>query len=131
MNILSAIADGAGGGQGLRLKLDQGRSVELSVGGRGIAPGTPLKVGVRPEHLAPGDVGFRARVEASEILGAETIIHAALESGELLVASLRVIHRVARGEFISLKIDQRFLHVFDGAGDALPPNGLRGDVFLG
>lgn len=132
MNILSAIADGAGGGQGLRLKLDQGRAlVESSVGGRGIAPGTPLKVGVRPEHLAPGDVGLRARVEASEILGAETIIHAALESGELLVASLRGIHRVARGEFISLEIDQRFLHVFDGAGDALPPNGLRGDVFLG
>ena len=131
MNILSAIADGAGGGQGLRLKLDQGRAlVESSVWGRGIPPGTPLEVGVRPEHLAPGDVGLRARVEASEILGAETIIHAALESGELLVASLRGIHRVARGENIGLEIDQQFLHVFNGAGDALPPNGLRGDVFL-
>jgi hypothetical protein len=60
-------------------------------------------------------------VEASEILGAETIIHATLESGERLVASLRGIHRAAVGERMAFTVDRRFVHVFDAKGEALAP----------
>ena len=123
MNILAATAQGADGA-GLRLALDQGRArLEAGVSGDGIEMGAPLAVGVRPEHLAPDERGLRARVEASEILGAETIIHAALESGEALIASVRGIHRVAAGDSIGFSVDQRFVQVFDGNGDALARNG--------
>jgi multiple sugar transport system ATP-binding protein len=80
-----------------------------------------LAIGVRPEHLEPSEQGLRAKVQASEILGAETIVHAVLESGEKLVASLRGIHRAAAGELMAFTIDRRFVHVFDANGEALTP----------
>ena len=56
MNMLAATADGAGGGQGLRLASIRGAPSSRRASSRGgLGPGTPLKVGVRPEHLAPGD----------------------------------------------------------------------------
>ena len=78
-------------------------------------------VGVRPEHLTPSAEGLTVVVEASEILGAETIVHTSLASGEKLVASLRGIHRVSSGERMALSVDRQFVHVFDGKGEALAP----------
>jgi multiple sugar transport system ATP-binding protein len=69
----------------------------------------------------PGDDGTLAvRVETSEILGAETIIHGVLQSGERLTASVRGICRVSAGAPIRFQIDPSDVHVFDEGGDALP-----------
>jgi ABC-type sugar transport system ATPase subunit len=119
MNILVAEAVGESGA-GLRLAVDEGRA-HLDAG---VVPsredsGGPLAVGLRPEHLTPSEGGLRARVEASEILGAETIIHAVLQSGERISASLRGLHRVRPGEPIGFAVDRRDVHVFDAKGDAL------------
>jgi len=121
MNMLAASAQGTSP-SGLRLAVDEGRGmIEASVtSGQTGAPGA-LTVGVRPEHLFPAERGLRAKVEASEILGAETIVHASLESGEKLVASLRGIHRAAEGELMAFTVDRRFVHVFDANGRALAP----------
>ena len=80
-----------------------------------------LVVGVRPEHLLPSERGLRVRVEACEILGAETIVHSNLQSGERLVASLRGIHRFAEGQVLGFEIDRRFLHVFGADGRTIAP----------
>ena len=60
------------------------------------------------------------RVEASEVLGAETIIHGVLQSGERLAASLRGLHRVSRGESIGFEVDPGDVLVFDESGAAFP-----------
>jgi ABC-type sugar transport system ATPase subunit len=80
-----------------------------------------LTLGVRPEHLSPSEQGLRCIAETSEILGAETIVHARLESGEKLVASLRGIHRVTEGEQVAFAVAPQFVHVFDAEGKALAP----------
>ena len=99
MNILAAAPVGPSG-SGMKLALDQGRvDVEASVPSEAHKPGSRLSVGIRPEHLTPSGGGLRARVEASEVLGAETIIHGVLQSGERLAVSLRGLHRVGHGEF--------------------------------
>jgi multiple sugar transport system ATP-binding protein len=119
MNILAARAEGPGS-TGRWFAIDQGRArVEAPVSSDAIGADAPFAIGVRPEHLTPDAGGLRARVEASEILGAETIIHAVLESGEPIVASVRGIRRVAAGGSIGFAVDQRSMQVFDAKGDAL------------
>ena len=86
-------------GRGMKLALDESRvSVEASVPPEAHKPGSALSVGIRPEHLTPGDGGLRLHVDASEVLGAEMIIHGVLRSGERLAVSLRGLHRVVPGE---------------------------------
>ena len=121
MNILAATVTETSPA-GLRLAVDQGRAeLEASVAGGALGVGARLEVGVRPEHLSPAASGLRGRVAASEILGAETIIHAVLESGEKLAASLRGIRRATQGESIAFTVDRRFVHAFDAGGQALAP----------
>ena len=118
MNVISARAAGMNG-SGLRLAVDDGRAtVAADVSGPGFTDGRPLSVGMRPEHMIPSESGIRALVEASEILGAETVIHAALQSGERVVASLRGIQRVTPGQTVGFMIDPEWVHVFDENGDA-------------
>jgi multiple sugar transport system ATP-binding protein len=120
MNIFAAKAENTGS-TGRWFAIDQGRSrVEAPVSSNAISADAQFTIWVRPEHLTPGEGGgLRARVEASEILGAETIIHAVLDSGESIVASVRGIHRVAAGGPMGFSIDQRSVQVFDAKGDAL------------
>jgi multiple sugar transport system ATP-binding protein len=121
MNLLAATRR-SGGSTGLRLAVDDGRSlIEAAVLRSAEAVGEDFTVGVRPEHLTPADTGLRVKVAASEVLGAETIVHAALESGERLVASLRGIHPLAEGSLMCFAVDRRFVHVFDENGQSLTP----------
>jgi multiple sugar transport system ATP-binding protein len=70
--------------------------------------------------LSPTDAGpLAARVETSEVLGPETIIHAVLQSGERLSASVRGLRRVSPGEPIRLSINPTDVHVFNEGGEAL------------
>jgi ABC-type sugar transport system ATPase subunit len=121
MNLLAANAVGTWE-HGLELAVDQGRAkIAAHVGGRDPRPNTPLVAGLRPEHLSPSDDGqLAARVETSEVLGAETIIHGALQSGERLSASVRGLYRVRAGEPIRLRVDPTDVHVFADDGAALP-----------
>jgi ABC-type sugar transport system ATPase subunit len=121
MNLLAADAIAAGA-NGLELAVDQGRArIAAHVVGGETRSGAALVAGLRPEHLSPTEAGpLAARVETSEILGAETIIHGVLESGERLSASVRGLRRVNPGESIRFRIDPTDVHVFDDAGEALP-----------
>jgi multiple sugar transport system ATP-binding protein len=121
MNLLAADAIAAGA-HGLELAVDQGRArIAAHVVAGETRSGAPLVAGLRPEHLSPTEAGpLAARVETSEILGAETIIHGVLQSGERLSASVRGLRRVNPGEPIRFRIDPTDVHVFDDAGEALP-----------
>jgi ABC-type sugar transport system ATPase subunit len=130
MNMLAASQRGVSPTTGLKLGVDKGRgTIEAAVTGEGA--GEAFTIGIRPEHLTPAERGLRVKVAASEVLGAETIVHATLESGERLVASLRGIHPLAEGTIMSFAVDRRFVHVFDEKGDALAPMRDWGDDYIG
>lgn len=131
MNMLAATWRGASP-SGLKLAVDEGRgTIEAAVTRSGESAGETFTIGVRPEHLIPAERGLRVKVGAREVLGAETIVHATLESGEKLVASLRGIHPFAEGAIMSFAVDRRFVHVFDEKGDALAPMRDWGDDYIG
>jgi multiple sugar transport system ATP-binding protein len=121
MNLLAADTVAAGA-HGLELAVDQGRArISAGVAAPDWTSRVQLTAGLRPEHLSPTDAGpLAARVETSEILGSETIIHAVLQSGERLSASVRGLYRVSAGEPIRLSVNPTDVHVFNVEGEALP-----------
>jgi ABC-type sugar transport system ATPase subunit len=108
---------------GIVATVDQERSkTRAAVAGSESVIGQSCIVGVRPEHLVPSDVGqLHVRVDATEMLGAETIMHASLRSGERITASLRGIHRLRDNSVMAFSVDPRFVHVFSQDGSALTP----------
>jgi multiple sugar transport system ATP-binding protein len=116
MNLLTA-AQVTNGGGACELILDEGRA---RIPMRAESAGDPALLGIRPEHLRLTETGaLRARVESCEILGPETIVHGALESGERLAASLRGLKRVRVGEIVNFDLEPEHIHLFDRNGEAI------------
>jgi multiple sugar transport system ATP-binding protein len=116
MNLLTAVW-AAKGAAGSELILDEGR---VRIPARAESAHDAALLGIRPEHLILADAGvLRARVESSEILGAETIVHSVLESGERLAASLRGLKRIGVGEIVNFDLEPEHIHLFDENGEAI------------
>ena len=116
MNMLDAAPVELDGAK-ISLAVDQGR---VRIDGRVPASRDVATIGIRPEHLALNDSGIlSARVEAHELLGAETILYGLLESGERVVASMRGLVRVRAGDLVRFGIDAENVHLFDKEGNAL------------
>ncbi|MFN3210818.1 MAG: ABC transporter ATP-binding protein [Roseovarius sp.] len=82
------------------------------------ASGTPLTLGLRPEHLtagAGGPVTLPLRAVFTEHLGADTLLHATLGSSETPVL-LRIAPGLAAapGQTLTASADPARLHVFEG-----------------
>ncbi|WP_206934941.1 sn-glycerol-3-phosphate ABC transporter ATP-binding protein UgpC [Roseococcus thiosulfatophilus] len=74
--------------------------------------GRKLTIGVRPEHLTPGQGGLELQVELVEPLGGESVIHARLEDGTEVTAKLPG-SSYSDGR-LDVIIPLHTLHVFDG-----------------
>ena len=122
MNFLTAQVESVGAA-GLGLVVDQGRgTVDAAVAGTADLVGRTVTIGIRPEHLVhTADGPLKGRLAARELLGAETILFSALQSGERIIASLRGIHDIAEGELVGYAAPAAFVHVFTEDGTALPP----------
>ena len=79
------------------------------------AAGTPVAVGLRPEHLLPkvdGPLAFE--IELAEPLGADTLLHGRFGIARELVTVRQGGHVQAKpGETRRFAIDSAQLHVFD------------------
>jgi len=122
MNMLAGVIRSAGPA-GLRAEVDRGRGmVAASVAAGAPGPGEKCTIGIRPEHLLPSEHGdLRAIVEATEMVGADTLVYAKLQSGERVIASIRGIHPIEEGSPLAFAVDQRFVHVFGADDLALAP----------
>ena len=98
----------------ITLALD-GQAVEArAVDGKAGAPGRPVTVGLRPEHLElAGDGPIPLRTELLERLGADTIVHGRLADGTALVARASGAVRLTLGETVRLAIRPEQIHLFD------------------
>ncbi|MAO00120.1 sn-glycerol-3-phosphate ABC transporter ATP-binding protein UgpC [uncultured Roseovarius sp.] len=77
----------------------------------------PVMLGLRPEHLVPDPEGpIAMQVQLAEPLGANTLLHGKLETGQGFTASLPGVHTVAHGgEILRLGIKPENMHLFDRA----------------
>ncbi|WP_370881934.1 ABC transporter ATP-binding protein [Labrys wisconsinensis] len=103
----------------LGLALGEGTSLVLP--GRDVAlpDGAPVTIGIRPEHAEIGDGPLKARVETTEILGSETVIHARLQSGQGFTLARRGISGAKAGDDVMLALPAPFVHLFDENGIAV------------
>ncbi|AWJ82529.1 hypothetical protein TSH58p_03145 (plasmid) [Azospirillum sp. TSH58] len=120
MNFLDVVSEGRVDGS-VRVWLPGGAPLDVAVEGSAPPAGTPLTLGVRPEHvgLADGGVGLLATVLAVERLGGETHCHAALEDGQRLLVRLDGDRPVAAGERLRLNLRGETAHLFGADGQRL------------
>jgi len=122
MNFLAAKV--GEGGLGVDLAGTGARPVTLPLGrSAGAAAGTPVALGLRPEHLLPADDGaLEFDIEMAEPLGADTLLHGRFGEARELVTVRQNGHIVAQpGEKRRFSIDPARLHLFDStSGRRIP-----------
>ena len=106
---------------GMTVSLANGRSVKVPVKGDGVTVGTPLILGIRPEHLHPAADGIlEGEIMVVERLGGETYLYVQNESASgLLVAEAGGNSAARAHETVKLGFDAADAHLFTHDGMAL------------
>ena len=117
----------------LKATMGEGGTIELATGGKvrapnldwigsALAPGAPVTLGVRPEHLRLTDPGAGEAdllVGLTEQLGGESYVYGELAPEAKIVARLTGQTRIKRGERVGLDLGgSASLHLFDEKGAA-------------
>ncbi len=107
---------------GATVELDGGIRVAVPAAAGGLAPGDPVTLGIRPEHLAScADGPFSGRVALVERLGAESYVHLVLAGSGALVLRQDGALAVDEGATLTLgPATDRAWHLFAPDGTALP-----------
>ncbi len=108
----------AGGG----VTLDGGVTVPLPGRSLGLPEGTPVTLGIRPEHAETRGGPLRVTVETTEVLGSETIVHGKTAAGDGFTVALRGISAVKADDTLDVAMPEAFVHLFDAAGLAVAAN---------
>jgi multiple sugar transport system ATP-binding protein len=89
--------------------------------GLALSPGTPVQLGVRPEHLRIGAdlASIPGRVALAEHLGSETILHVDAPDGSTIVVRADGLARERAGDTAPIGIPPAACHLFDANGIAL------------
>ena len=112
MNIL----DGTLAASGATVELRGGHRLDLPRAVPGGA-GHPVKLGIRPEHLAPAaersGSRLRLRVELVEALGADTVVHGRLAEGDTLLVRQPGLPSCTTGDVLEVSAPADAIHLFD------------------
>ena len=99
-----------------------GQLTTLPFDSSALAAGSPLTLGIRPEHLslqkAQGDAGLR--VVGVEYLGCETYVHLDVGQDEPLICRCAANAEWRHGDRVELRPEFAGLHLFDADGNCLP-----------
>ena len=118
MNLLPASILSADG-EGVTVQTAGGIVVTAPVDTTGIAPGTGVTLGIRPEHItvnANGPIAGHAII--TERLGGLTLLHVELPDGQMLVVQTDGADATRVHENVRLSISGAHAHVFDPSGNA-------------
>jgi len=105
----------------LCVRLDCGAEVQTAISADGHAPGAPVQLGLRPEHVrvvVPGTGTADAEAILVERLGDRTLVYATLADGQPVTAQDEGTSAVRLGDRIGLSIAGASAHAFaaDGTG---------------
>ena len=117
MNFLAGKVVAAAPGR-LRVRLDGGAEIDAAVDALAAAPGDPVTVGVRPEHLRPRAGGVAATVALIESLGNIRFAYLTGEGSDPLIVQLGPEDRLVEGTRVTVTADPSHCHVFDARGAA-------------
>ncbi|MFN3664274.1 ABC transporter ATP-binding protein [Yoonia sp.] len=95
---------------------EDGVTLEAKTTSVGLADGTPVTIGIRPECLHPAETGLSATVEMSEELGGVSYLHTRLAGGRPMVVERRGIREMLEGRTIHLTAEPADIMVFDPDG---------------
>ncbi|MCG8508142.1 MAG: sn-glycerol-3-phosphate ABC transporter ATP-binding protein UgpC [Rhodospirillales bacterium] len=115
MNFLGAKA-GETNGEGTNVSLDGFDGLQMTVPLKEAPPqpGTPLTLGVRPEHFKEdGAVSLPVVVDVAEHLGGESLIYAKGKAGETMVIHTESGRSVKAGDSIPARFDIDKVYLFD------------------
>jgi multiple sugar transport system ATP-binding protein len=102
------------GGEGsLAFQGAGGISLPLN-GAAGAQKGTPVVLGIRPEHLKLSDQGFPVEIVVVEPTGSEIQIIGRTPGGEDIVANFRDRHAFEPGQTVRLAAEPGLTHLFNG-----------------
>ena len=119
-----------GGHQYAQIRLHSGETVQAAVNAQRLSAGSPVTLGIRPEHAHLGNQGphvVRA-VQWQERLGESTFLY--LESGvgnEAVVVKTEGLVKADPGNRVALALPAEHCHLFDAEGQALARTVLAPD----
>ena len=111
------------GADGVQVSLPGGELLWVPVKSDGITVGTPLTLGLRPEHLSElghGEARIPAQALVVEHLGGETFTHAQTAEGHNLMVKGEGHSQVKAGQTLAIGVSGARCHLFDEHGAALP-----------
>ncbi|WP_462383538.1 ABC transporter ATP-binding protein [Pseudomonas sp. Marseille-QA0892] len=109
---------------GCEVALDAGCSIILPRAADTSAVGSPVTLGIRPEHIevvAAGSGSFDVTADVNERLGSDTFCHVQTQSGENLTVRIRGDFADRYGDRLGLRLDADCCHLFDAQGQAIRP----------
>jgi multiple sugar transport system ATP-binding protein len=121
MNFLETVASDIGRDTAT-VKIPGGGTMTVPARTAGMAPGAKVTLGVRPEHLVPGEEGdgvMEGRVFVVERLGGETYCHVRVDGGQSVVIRTGGDSPVNPGEQVRIGVPAIHCHLFDRDGMAL------------
>ncbi len=105
---------------GMALELAGGRTLQVPAAAGAVALGSPLTLGIRPEHLVLADAGpLGGQVDVIEHLGAETLLYVKDPIGGTIVVRTDDLARVRPGATVSIALRPDRVSLFDDAGKAI------------
>ncbi|WMS43979.1 sn-glycerol-3-phosphate ABC transporter ATP-binding protein UgpC [Acuticoccus sp. MNP-M23] len=125
MNILDATL-GEATDQSARVMLPDTGDVSVAASVQGMTPGTPVRLGMRPEHLRLADANtadFSGTVDVVEELGESHLVHVIVPHGDRIVVRATGDARVKEGENVGIAFDPNDGHLFRADGVSLPRTG--------
>jgi len=119
MNFIACTLEAAGPGEAT-VRLAGGTALAVQADARALAVGTPLTLGIRPEHLGTAATGAPAQVRLAEHLGDRTFLHVSLPGtpGHLTLCTDPGT-RLATGDPVQLEFPSDRCYLFDPTGQVL------------
>ncbi|MET4690959.1 ABC transporter ATP-binding protein [Sinorhizobium fredii] len=118
MNFLKGMIETGEGGTFARLPDYADAKIPISL--REATPGTPVTVGIRPEHFKEqGSASLDLTIDMLEHLGGETFAYARHGNGELVIIETKNGRGLKSGDHITARFDPGCALVFDESGKRL------------
>ena len=102
-----------------------GLPVAADVSPQGLAPGEPVTLGIRPEHVVVGQGPLRARVSHVERLGELSHVYLDVAAASALLLAKTPRDDIAIGDELPFELPAAQMHVFRADGVSQPRDGRR------